>query len=292
MPISFPANTFIASIAAIIQAGYTPRLVDCDPEYWLIDTNEVLKKINHKTVGILPVHLYGQMAPMKILRDIAKTHHLALIEDGAQSQGALQDGSPVGTYSTAAATSFYPGKNLGAYGDAGAITTSNEEIATTLRQLRDHGSLVKYQHEILGTNSRLDNIQACILETKLEHLNTWNQMRRKAADYYTQLLKNVPQVQPPKVYPHNTPVWHLYVIAVNKRDHVLKLLQEKNIGAGIHYPIPTHLQNALKFLEYHPGDFPHTESIAKKIISLPLYPGITSQEQEYIIDTLRIITNE
>ena len=278
-----PANTFIATAEAVARAGATPILVDCDPETGLIDPAAATAAIGPRTRAVLPVHLYGQAAPVE---QIEVAGDVAVIEDAAQSQGARRHGRAAGTLGDAAATSFYPGKNLGAYGDAGAVLTNDEELATGIALLRDHGSPRRYEHTVLGFNSRLDTLQAVVLSAKLRRLDGWNDDRRKAAERYHELLADVPGVTLPVTAEGNEPVWHLYVVLVPDRDRVLAALHEAGIGAGIHYPTPIHLTGAFANLGYGPGAFPNAEHRANHQLSLPIFPEITAAQQERVAEAL------
>jgi dTDP-4-amino-4,6-dideoxygalactose transaminase len=262
-------------------------LVDCDPRYYLIDVAHVAKRIGPQTKAILPVHLFGQLAPMEPLLALARSAHVAIVEDAAQAQGAKRHGTGAGAFGVAAGTSFYPGKNLGAYGDAGAVLTSSDELAAKVRALRNYGSEVKYHHPEAGFNSRLDTLQAVVLTAKLAHLAAWNETRRHAATRYDELLAEIPDVGRPATLPGNQHVWHLYVVRVPRRDHVLTQLNAAGIGAGIHYPVPIHLQGAFARLGHQRGDFPVAEAAADEILSLPLFPGITPEQQRFITGELR-----
>jgi dTDP-4-amino-4,6-dideoxygalactose transaminase len=275
------ANTFIATAEAIVRIGATLVLADCD-EYFLLDPVAAAAAITSRTKAIVPVHLYGQMAPME--RYPATGVHL--IEDAAQSQGAVRHGRRSGSIGTAAATSFYPGKNLGAYGDAGAITTDDADLAQRLRALRNHGGIRKYEHLDVGVNSRLDELQAVVLAAKLRRLEDWNEERRMAADRYGDLLKGLSEVRVPDVLPGNEHVWHLYVVRVPRRDEVLAHLNAAGVGAGIHYPAPLHLLPAFADRGWAAGAFPTAETLAGEILSLPLYPGITPEQQERVVELL------
>jgi dTDP-4-amino-4,6-dideoxygalactose transaminase len=282
-----PANTFIATPLAVARAGATPVMVDVDPRWHLIDVEQAARKIGPRTKALLPVHLYGQLADMEALGALAREHELVLLEDAAQVQGARRNGRAAGGFGLAAATSFYPGKNLGAYGDAGAVLTNAPDIHTKLRALRNYGGEVKYHHPELGFNSRLDTFQAVVLNAKLSRLANWNAARLEAAQRYDELLRGTSAVTLPETMPGNEHVWHLYVIRVPRRDEVLKQLNAAGVGAGIHYPIPCHLQGAFKHLGHKPGDFPVTEKAAGEILSLPLFPQITAAQQERVVDELR-----
>jgi dTDP-4-amino-4,6-dideoxygalactose transaminase len=280
-----PANTFVATAEAVARTGATVVLADCD-EYYLLSPESVAERVTPRTRAIVPVHLYGQVAPMKQLA-AAVGPDVVVIEDAAQSQGARQGGQAGGSFGRAAATSFYPGKNLGAYGDAGAVLTADEEVAGRLRKIRNHGGTAKYEHQLFGMNSRLDGLQAVVLSTKLARLDAWNAERRDAARRYEELLADLPQVVRPQVAEGNEHVWHLYVVRVPRRDEVLAALNTAGIGAGIHYPLPVHLVPAFAFLGQGPGSFPTAEHHMAEILSLPIYPGITEQQQERVAAELR-----
>jgi dTDP-4-amino-4,6-dideoxygalactose transaminase len=282
-----PTNTFVATALAVVRAGATPVLVDNDPLYYLIDPRQVEAAITRQTRAILAVHLFGQLAPMEVLSDLAKTRGLILLEDAAQAQGALRDGKPPGYWGAAAATSFYPGKNLGAFGDAGAVFTDSGSLAGRVRCLRNYGSEVKYHHPEMGFNSRLDTIQAAVLKAKLPYLAQWNARRREAAQRYDALLDGVRDVVLPRTLVGNEHIWHVYVIRVPNRDSVLRALNSAGIGAGIHYPVPVHLQGAFKHLGHANGDFPVAERAAAEMISLPMFAEITLAQQEEVVSEVR-----
>lgn len=282
-----PANTFVATAEAVVRAGAVPVLADVDKDYLLLDPESVASVVGPAARAVVPVHLFGQAAPVERLADIAAEHGLLVIEDAAQSQGALRHGRPAGSFGVASATSFYPGKNLGAYGDAGAVMTDDDDVARRVRLLGNHGSAAKYRHEELGFNSRLDTLQAVVLRCKLARLAGWNEQRRAAADYYDELLGGIKDVRLPGRLAGNVDVWHLYVVRVPDRDSVLAQLNEAGIGAGIHYPVPVHLQPAFRGLGRGPGSFPVAESAAQEILSLPLYPGITRAQQEQVAEALQ-----
>jgi len=280
-----PANTFIATALAVSRAGATPVLVDVDPRYQLIDPARAAERRTTKTKAAIAVHLFGQLAPMEALHQALPG--LPLIEDAAQAQGAKRRGASIGASGLAAPTSFYPSKNLGAAGDAGAVLTRDAELAKRIRALRNYGSDVKYYHPEQGFNSRLDSVQAVVLSAKLKHLAAWNEQRRQAARRYDELLRGIPGVQLPETMDGNEPIFYLYVVRVAGRDRVLKSLQDHGVGAGVHYPVPIHLQGAYKALGYKEGDFPHTEKAAKEILSLPMYAEITAEQQQRVADALR-----
>ena len=281
-----PANTFIATAEAVSRIGAKPVLVDVDPEYLLIDPDRVAEAVTEKTQAIVPVHLFGQVAPVEKLIPIAESVGAVVVEDAAQSQGATRNGAYAGSLGVAAGTSFYPGKNLGAAGDAGAVTTNDPEIAARVRLIGAHGSAKKYIHDVIGVNSRLDTVQAVVLSAKLKRLEGWNERRRQAADRYATLLAEVDEVRVPQSQQENLDVWHLYVVRVAERDRVLAELNGAGIGAGIHYPVPVHLTPAYASLGHAAGSFPVTEQAAGTILSLPLYPHITSAQQQRVAHAL------
>jgi dTDP-4-amino-4,6-dideoxygalactose transaminase len=282
-----PVNSFIASALAVVRAGATPVFVDCDPTHLLIDVQRATEKIGPRTKAIMPVHLFGQMARMEELEAVALVKGVMLGEDAAQAHGATRHGKPAGGWGVAAGTSFYPGKNLGAYGDAGAVLTNSAEVAERVRALRNHGSQVKYSHPDTGFNSRLDTLQAVVLNAKLARLSEWNAARRAAAGRYAALLADCPAVLLPATLSGNEHVWHLYVVRVPRRDAVLERLHAAGIGAGIHYPLPIHLQGAFRQSGYQQGDFPIAEAAAAEVLSLPLFPEITAAQQERVVAELK-----
>jgi len=281
-----PTNSFIATALAVARAGATPVLVDCEPTTQLVDVEAVGRRIGRSTRALLPVHLFGQVAPMEALRTLAQDAGLVLLEDGAQAQGATRQGIGVGAFGLGAGTSFYPGKNLGAYGDGGAVLTNADEVAARVRALRNYGSDVKYDHPELGFNSRLDSLQAVVLSAKLARLAEWNARRREAAARYDALLARLPAVVAPATLAGNDHVFHLYVVRVPRRDAVLAALHAAGIGAGVHYPVPIHLQGAFRHLGHRPGDFPAAEAAARENLSLPIWPGITAAQQEDVVREL------
>jgi len=281
-----PANTFIATAEAVVRAGGRPVLVDVDDATLLMDPALVEAAITDRTRAVIPVHLYGQAAPVELLPEAVRAAGIAVVEDAAQSQGARRHGRATGTLGDIAATSFYPAKNLGAYGDAGAVTTGSAGLARSVRLMGAHGSAVKYRHEILGFNSRLDTVQAVVLLAKLRRLARWNAERAAAADRYHRLLAEIDGVRPPVTAVGNEHVWHLYVVRVPNRDEVLAALQRKGIGAAIHYPVPVHLTPAFADLGHGPGSFEISEGSAGEILSLPMYPGITLADQEQVAEAL------
>jgi len=281
------ANTFYATTAAIELAGARPVLVDCDPKTYLIDRAGLEQAITSKTRAIIPVHLYGQVAPMDEISELAHTHNLMVIEDACQAHGATYKGRNAGTFGNAAAFSFYPGKNLGAFGDGGAVTTNDKTVYEKLLALRNYGSPQKYYHPQFGINSRLDSIQAAVLSVKLRYLAEWNALRVRAAERYRSNLACCKDIVLPALAPHSTHIYHLFVVQVpGNRDTILEIMSQHGIQCGIHYPIPLHLQKAYAYLGYHEGNFPNAEAIAKKIISLPMFPEITEEQIDYISATL------
>jgi dTDP-4-amino-4,6-dideoxygalactose transaminase len=281
-----PANTFIATAEAVSRLGAVPVVVDVDPVHLLIDPAAVQAAVGPRTEAIVPVHLFGQVAPVEAIGKSAADAGVPMVEDAAQAQGARRDGRAAGSFGLAAGTSFYPGKNLGAAGDAGAVTTSDGAVARAVRVLGAHGSAAKYDHEVTGMNSRLDTLQAVVLEAKLRRLEAWNDARRAAAARYATLLADVPGVQVPQVVAGNEDVWHLYVVQVDERDRVLAELNEAGIGAGIHYPTPVHLTGAYAHLGRGVGAFPVAERAADRILSLPMYPHLTAEQQDRVVEVL------
>jgi len=243
--------------------------------------------ITPRTRAVMAVDLYGQVAPFEALEPLCESRRIALVEDAAQSQGARRGGRRAGGFGAAAGTSFYPGKNLGAYGDAGAVLTDRDDLAQRVRRLRNYGSEAKYEHPEQGFNSRLDTMQAVVLSAKLRRLARWNEQRREAADRYDALLAELGEVERPVTSPGNEHVWHLYVVAVPERDRVLASLHAAGVGAGVHYPLPCHLQGAYAELGYREGSFPVAESAAGQILSLPIFPGISAKQQESVVGVLR-----
>lgn len=279
-------HTFIATAEVISVIGANPVFVDIDPRTYNIDPNKIERAITPRTKAIIPVHLYGQPAEMDAILEIARRHNLRVIEDAAQAHGAEYRGRRAGTMGDIACFSFYPGKNLGAYGDAGAIVTNNAELAERARMLRDHGRRAKYEHLIVGYGYRLDALQAAILGAKLPHLENWNARRRAIADYYTELLTNA-DVVTPYVPPYITPIYHIYAIRHAQRDELQKHLKARGIETGIHYPIPLHLQPVYANLGYKRGDFPHAEKAAHEVLSLPMYPELTDAQVEMIVQAVK-----
>ena len=279
------SHTFIATAEAIILAGATPVFVDILPDTCLIDVNQVEAKITPRTKAILPVHLYGQTVDMDPLLEIASRRGLKVIEDACQAHGATYKGRRAGSLGDAAAFSFYYSKNLGALGEGGFITTSDPEIYRKARMIRDHGSERRYYHDLIGFNARLDEIQAVVLRAKLPHLAEYNRLRREHARRYNELLAGLPVITPIE-WPENQHIYHMYVIKTPKRDELQAWLKEKGVGTGIHYPVPVHLQNAMAFLGYKPGDLPVTEQVVGEILSLPMFAELEDQKIEHVVNTI------
>lgn len=279
-------NTFIATTEAISQVGARISFVDIDERTYNIDPEKIEKAITSKTKAIMPVHIYGQCADMDSISKIAKAYNLIVIEDSCQAHGALYKGKKAGSIGVAGGFSFFPSKNLGAYGDGGAITTNSHEIYEYVCKLRHHGQAEKGYHDFEGYNSRLDTIQASVLSVKLKYLDEWNETRRKNAYYYNELLKDSNVITPYEPE-WSKSVYHLYVIRVNERDKVQRKLSEAGIGTGLHYPLPLHLQKAYKHLGYIEGDFPVSEKLSREIISLPLFPELTKYEIDFIVESIK-----
>ncbi len=279
------ANTFIATVLAISAVGAQPVLVDADPRTYNLDPHAVAAALTSRTRAILPVHLYGQPAEMDAILELAHRHNLVVIEDAAQAHGARYHGRRAGGLGHAAGFSFYPGKNLGAYGDGGAVTTNDAAIAEKIRYLRNYGQRVKYQHVVRGTNSRLDTLQAAILRVKLRRLEEWNAARRRHAVAYAQRLAGVP-IQLPQTQPGVEHVFHLFVVQIERRDQVQQWLAERGIATGIHYPVPIHLQEAYRDLGYAKGSFPVTEAAAERLLSLPMYAELTPEQIAAVAEAL------
>lgn len=280
-------NTFIATTEAISHAGAKFRWVEVDQRTYNMDATKIEAAITARTKAILPVHLYGQPADMEPIIKIARKHDLMVIEDAAQAHGATYQGQTVGTFGDVACFSFYPGKNLGAYGDGGAVATNNDEIANRLRLLRNHGQQEKYVHLEEGFCHRLDNLQAAVLNVKLPYLDEWNQARRQAAAIYDRLLQDVPEVVTPYVLEGTEPVYHLYVVQVPNRDQVRAALSAQGIQTGIHYPIPLHQQPAYAHLGHQAEDFPISATLGPKILSLPIFPEITETQIQTVVTALQ-----
>lgn len=277
-------NTYIASVMGITMNGATPVFVEPD-EYYNIDASKIEEKITDKTKAVLVVHLYGQASEMDKITAIAKKHNLKIVEDCAQSHGADFDGKRTGTFGDIGCFSFYPSKNLGAFGDAGAIVTDDEKIAEDFRIYRNYGSEKRYYNKVVGANSRLDEIQAGLLRVRLSHMQELTEEKIAIADRYSRELHNS-KIELPKVRDKATAIWHQYVIRTDRRDELIEYLNEREIGTIIHYPIPPHLSEAYGYLGYGEGAFPITENYAKTVLSIPMYNGMTREEQTYVIDAI------
>ena len=282
-----PSHTFIATWLAVSQAGAVPVPVETDLATYTLDPARIAAAISPRTKAIMPVHLYGLPADMEAINAVARQHGLKVVEDAAQSQGALCRGRPCGSLGDAAGTSFYPGKNLGCLGDGGAVTTSDPAIAKKVRMLRNYGSVVKYQHEEAGFNSRLDELQAALLRVKLARLAEWNARRRKIAAIYLQGLAGIPELVLPVVPDWAEPVWHLFVVRHPRRDALQKHLASRGIGTLIHYPVPPHLSGAYAGLGFEKGSLPIAETTAATVLSLPIGPHLVGDEAERVIGAVR-----
>ena len=280
------SHSFFSTAESVALVGATPVFADINESDFNIDVEKIEKLISSKTKAIIPVHLYGQPCEIVKLVEIARKHNLFVIEDCAQAIGARYGGKSVGTFGNIGTISFYPTKNLGALGDAGAIITNDDEVASKLKQIRNHGSDKRYHHNYIGINSRMDEIQAAILRIKLRYLDIWNEQRNKAAKYYDDLLKGVSSIKTPYVKASCTHIFHQYTIRLKDRDNVHQRLTDSGIESLIYYPIPIHLQKAFSYLRYRPGSLSVTEKICKEILSLPMYPEITPEDQSYVISKL------
>ena len=280
------ANTFMATVEAIALVGATPVFVDICAETYLMDWRQLESVLTAHTRAILPVHLYGQAVEMQPMLDCAHQHGLRVIEDASQAHGATSMGQPVGSFGDIGCFSLYYSKNLGAYGEAGICVTNDADLAATLCMLRDHGSRIRYQHEILGGNARLDELQAAVLRVKLHHLDAWNGARQAHARVYTEQLQGH-VVAVPLVQPSATHVYYVYVVQVEERDQFRHALEQEGIATGIHYPIPIHLQPACAHYGYTRGMLPVTEAVTERIVSLPMYPELTTEQIYHIVSTIK-----
>jgi len=280
------ANTFIATVEAIALSGARPVFVDIDPDTYTMDWRQLDEVLTSRTRAIIPVHLYGHPADMQPILDFARLHGLRVIEDASQAHGAAYQGQRVGGIGDIGCFSFYFSKNLGAYGEAGICVTNDERLAEAIRKLRDHGSLIRYQHEILGVNARLDEIQAAVLRVKLPYLEQWNAARQDHANFYTEQLQGVVEAIP-LVRSWATHVYYVYVVQVRERDQFRKALEQEGIATGIHYPTPIHLQPACSQYGYVQGMLPVTEAMTTRIVSLPMYPELTTQQKQRVVNTIK-----
>jgi dTDP-4-amino-4,6-dideoxygalactose transaminase len=279
------SQTFIATTEAITLTGATPVFIDIKEDTMLMDPSLIEAAITERTKAIIPVHLYGQTCEMDQILDIAWRHGLKVVEDAAQAHGARWKGQRAGSIGDVACFSFYPGKNLGAFGDAGAVVSNDQNLIERLRVIANHGSVTKYTHECEGVNSRLDGLQAAILRVKLRRLDEWNAQRRNHAAFYIEALRDS-DLTPIAVHPDAEPVWHLFVVCTKERDELQKRLGENGIATGIHYPTPLHLQPAYAYLEIPRGSLPVTERVAGEIVSLPMYPELTRSQLEAVVTAL------
>lgn len=279
-----PANTYIASVMGVTINGATPVFVEPD-DFYCIDATKIEEKITSRTKAILVVHLYGQVCDMDSIVDLCKKHNLKLVEDCAQSHGAKYHGKMTGSFGDVGCFSFYPSKNLGAFGDAGAVTVNSEQLRNAFKMYRNYGSEKRYYNKVIGANSRLDEIQAALLRTRLHYIDEINIERKKIVENYQRKITN-DKIIKPLTRENTEPVWHQFVIRTEKRDSLIEFLSENDIGSIIHYPIPPHLAEAYKLLGYKKGDFVRTEQFADTVVSLPLYNGMTKMEQEYVINTI------
>ena len=275
--------TFVATVAAIIYTGARPVFIDIEPRSFTMDVDQIEHAITPHTKAILPVHLYGQPADMDPILSIARHHGLTVIEDAAQAHGAEYKGRRVGSIGDLGCFSFYPGKNLGAYGEGGMVVTNNPEFARTIRMLRDWGQERKYHHILKGYNYRMEGMQGAILRVKLRHLEAWTEARRAYAALYDQFLAAL-GVQTPSVMPYSRHVYHIYAIRIPQRDTLQRALHEQGIQTGIHYPIPVHLQKGYAELGYSPGHFPCSEEVAEEVLSLPMYPELNERDLRYVVE--------
>ena len=280
-------STFIATAEAISFCGATPVFVDIDEQTYNMNPDLLEAAITPKTKAIIPVHLFGQTADMDPIMDIAKKHNLYVIEDACQAHGSEYKGKRAGSIGDASAFSFYPGKNLGAYGEAGAIVTNNADLTGRMKMFRDHGQARKYYHGIIGWNARMDGIQGAILSAKLKHLESWTEARRKNANLYSKLLSNVDGIITPREADYTRHVYHIYAVRVQNRDELIEKLAEKEIFCGIHYPVPLHLQEAYNFLGLSKGSFPVAEKCAAEFVSLPMFPELTEAQIKYTTDEIK-----
>lgn len=279
-----PANTFVATAEAVVRAGARPVFVDCDDDY-LIDVERAAEAVTPRTRAVMAVHLYGQCAPVERLAS-ALGDGVRIVEDAAQAQGARRHGARAGSLGAVAGTSFYPGKNLGAYGDAGGVMTDDDDLAAAVRRLGNHGGLTAYRHDVVGTNSRLDSLQAVVLSAKLVHLDAWNEQRRAAAARYGELLEGVDGIVLPRTAEGNEHVHHLYVVRSDRRDRLREALASDGVATGVHYPRPAHLLDPFLPSSGRAPSMRRAEAFAGELMTLPLYPGITAAQQEYVAERL------
>jgi len=281
------SHTFIATVEAIVGTGARPVFIDIDPATFTMDASQLEAAVTPRTRAIIPVHIYGHPADMSPVLAVARKHGLLVIEDACQAHGSEYRDARVGSMGDAAAFSFYYSKNLGAYGEGGMIVTKDRDIATRVQLLRNHGAKDRYHHSIQGINSRLDEVQAAILRVKLPHLDSWNTMRRTCARHYDQQFAEIDQVVTPQEQPYAKHVYHLYVIRVRDRDGLQRWLKSHGVSTGVHYPVPSHLQEACSAYGYLAGSLPVTEAFADQVLSLPMYPELTVDQISYVCQTIR-----
>jgi dTDP-4-amino-4,6-dideoxygalactose transaminase len=282
-------DTFIATAEAISYCGATPVFVDVDEKSYNMDPHLLEAAITPKTKAVIPVHLFGQMSDMDPIMEIAQKHSLFVLEDASQAHGARYKGKPAGSIGDAGCFSFYPGKNLGAYGEAGAVVTNDTALADRMRMYRDHGSPKKYYHKVLGWNARMDGFQGAVLSVKLKYLPQWNESRRKNAAIYNQLFAGFGSVVTPTEMDYGKHVYHVYALRVKNRDGLISALAEKGIGTNIHYPVPVHLQDAYSFLGLKKGSFPVAEQCAAEFVSLPMFAELTGEQIQYVADAVKTL---
>ncbi|HTX17212.1 MAG TPA: DegT/DnrJ/EryC1/StrS family aminotransferase [Bacteroidota bacterium] len=282
-----PVNTYIATAETITMVGAKPVFVDHEEESFNIDPGKIEEKITPRTKAIVPVHLYGQPADMDPILAVARKHRLTVVEDCSQAHLAEYKGRKIGTFGSVATFSFYPGKNLGAYGEAGAVLTNDEELYEKMLRYRQHGAVIKYVHDIEGHNYRMEELQGAVLGVKLRHLDEWTAARRRVASRYREVLRGVAEVKVPKEMPYAKHVYHLFEVRVPRREALMQFLKERGIETGLHYPEPLHLQKAYAYRGYRRGDFPVAERGCREILSLPVYPEMTDDEVAYVAETMK-----
>jgi dTDP-4-amino-4,6-dideoxygalactose transaminase len=282
-----PANTFVATAWGATLCGATPVFVDCEEDSYNIDPEKIEEKITSKTKAIVAVHLYGQPANLKALKEITAKHNIFLVEDAAQAHLAEYNNQKIGSFGRSASFSFYPGKNLGAFGEGGAVITNDDDIALKIKKFREHGSVKKYYHETYGTNYRMEGIQGAVLGVKLKHLDVWTNKRRSVAEKYFEQLKDLQEIVLPKEMPYAKHVYHLFVIQTSRRDELQNFLNKNEISTGLHYPVPLHLQECFEHLGYKKGDFPNTEKLAENCLSLPMFPELTDDQITFVCEKVK-----
>ncbi|MBT0652920.1 DegT/DnrJ/EryC1/StrS family aminotransferase [Geomobilimonas luticola] len=280
-------NSFIATAEAISFCGATPVFVDVNGESQTMDPNLLEAAITERTRAVIPVHLFGQMADMGPIMEIARRHNLFVVEDACQAHGAEYNGRPAGSIGNFGCFSFYPGKNLGAYGEAGGVVTNSDEMSEKIKMIRDHGQSKKYHHAMIGWNGRMDGIQGAVLSVKLKYLAGWNDARRKNARLYTSLLNSIDGVIPPREMDYSRHIYHVYAVKARNRDSLMAALTEQGISCGIHYPVPIHLQNAYQYMGAGKGAFPVAEKCAEEIVSLPMFPELTEEQVNFVVGEIR-----